>query len=191
MSRLKAILAACILPLGPALAQHASNVAVSVGTPLTQSDLAQEFAIPPDGAGLPPGSGDAQQGQLVYAQVCSACHGENLQGQKAIGAPALTGGRGTLAYVPVLGVKPSHLPVKTVESYWPYATTLFDYVKRAMPMNAPGSLSNDQVYAVTAFILTQANILPKGAVVSAATLPGIRMPDRDGFRAFEVPRKAR
>jgi cytochrome c len=154
---------------------------VGVGTKLTPADLAGVFAYPPSGAGLPPGRGTPATGAAVYAQNCAACHGENLLGQKSIGAPALIGGRGTLARVPVLGSPPSNLPVKTVESYWPYATTLFDYIKRAMPMNAPGSLSNDQVYGVTAYILAQARIVKADAVIDATTLPAVRMPNRDGF----------
>jgi cytochrome c len=146
-------------------------IAGSIGTPLAPSDLANVFAIPPDGAGLPPGQGSVPQGQTVYTEKCAACHGAALQGTKPIGAPALIGGRGTL----------TTKPLKTVESYWPYATTLFDYVKRAMPMNAPGSLSNDQVYAVSAYILAQAHILPETAVLDAKTLPQVRMPNRQGF----------
>ena len=167
------MLAAC----GPAFAQHA----IGVGTALKPGDLAGMVSIPPSGAGLPDGRGTPAQGAVVYAQLCAGCHGEGLQGQKAIGAPALTGGRGTLSRVPTLGPKPGNLPVKTVESYWPYATTLFDYVKRAMPMNAPGSLSDDQVYAVTAFILAQAKIVPGDAVMDARTLPAVQMPNRGGF----------
>ena len=153
------------------------------GTPLTQADLAGAFAIPPDGAGLPQGNGTPVQGASVYAQHCAACHGDDLLGQKTIGAPALIGGRGTLNRVPKRGTPPGNLPVKTVESYWPYATTLFDYVKRAMPMNAPGSLSDDQIYAVSAFILARANIVPQNAVLDAQSLPAVRMPNRDGFVA--------
>jgi cytochrome c len=163
--------AACCMGAGP----------IGVGTQLTAADLAGAFSIPPDGAGLPPGRGTPATGAAVYAQNCAACHGENLLGQKSIGAPALIGGRGTLARVPVLGSPPGNLPVKTVESYWPYATTLFDYIKRAMPMTAPGSLSNDQVYGVTAYILARAKIVPGDAVIDAATLPRVRMPNRDGF----------
>jgi cytochrome c len=146
-------------------------IAGGVGTPLTPADLANVFAIPPDGTGLPSGEGSVQQGQSVYVEKCAACHGATLQGSKLIGAPALIGGRGTL----------TTKPLKTVESYWPYATTLFDYIKRAMPMTAPGSLSNDQVYAVSAYILAQAHILPENAVLDAKTLTQIRMPNRQGF----------
>jgi len=148
-----------------------SSPAIGVGTPLTPADLAGMASIPPDGAGLPPGRGSVAQGEAVYAGKCASCHGDTLQGTKAIGAPALIGGRGTLATK----------PVKTVESYWPFATTLFDYVKRAMPMNAPGSLTNEQVYAVSAFILARAHIVPKDAVLDAHTLPKIVMPNRQGF----------
>jgi cytochrome c len=157
---------------GTALAQRGADTALGIGTKLTPSDLAGMFAIPPDGAGLPRGSGSVKQGAAVYAQQCATCHGDNLAGQqKTIGAPALIGGRGSL----------TKTPVKTVESYWPYATTLFDYIKRAMPMTAPGSLKDDQVYAVTAYILARAHIVPENAVLDAARLPEVRMPNRAGF----------
>ncbi len=144
------------------------------GTTPTPQELAKFFAIPPDGKGLPPGKGSYAEGQKVYAETCAACHGDKLQGipTAGIGGDKLIGGRGTLA---------SAAPVKTVESYWPYATTLFDFVKRAMPLNAPGSLSDDQVYSVTAYILGEANIVPKDAVLDAKSLPKVQMPNRDGF----------
>jgi cytochrome c len=149
---------------------------IGIGTALSPADLSGTFSIPPDGDGLPPGHGSVTEGAEIYLQHCAACHGDKLQGQKAIGAPALIGGRGTLTKV----------PVKTVESYWPYATTLFDYTKRAMPMNAPGSLTDDQVYAVCAYILARANILPATAVLDAQSLPRVQMPNRGGFvRAAE------
>src|ERR1700736_4507765 len=137
-------------------------------------ELAAFFGIPPDRSGLPSGSGDAAKGAIVYADKCAPCHGKQLEGNpaKGIGGDKLLGARGTLA---------SKTPIKTVESYWPYATTLFDYVKRAMPFNAPGSLSDDQVYAVTAYILGEANIVPKTAVLDAASLPKVQMPNREGF----------
>jgi cytochrome c len=163
--------AALLLAVLPARAQNAAAPAIGVGTPIGPADLSRYFAIPPDGTGLPPGSGTAAQGAAIYAQHCIACHGDKLQGVKAIGGPALVGGRGTLA----------GSPEKTVESYWPYATTLFDYVKRAMPMDAPGSLTDDQVYALVAFVLAAGRIVPQDAAVDARTLPMIRMPNRDGF----------
>jgi cytochrome c len=139
------------------------------------------FAAMPDGRGLPAGSGSVEQGKVVYQEQCAACHGANLQG--GLG-DRLIGGRGTLA-----NSDPAKPPVKTIESYWPYATTIFDYVKRAMPFAAPGSLADDQVYAVTAYILAEAKIVPPDTVLNAATLPAVKMPNRDGFIADPRPDK--
>jgi S-disulfanyl-L-cysteine oxidoreductase SoxD len=142
------------------------------GAPVTEEELARYLAIPPSGTGLPPGRGDVAQGKEVYAAKCAACHGEHLEGVKETGGVALAGGRGSLA---------SSKPMKTVESYWPYATTVFDYVKRAMPFNAPGSLTDDEVYAVTAYILANAHVVPENAILDAASLPKVEMPNRNGF----------
>jgi cytochrome c len=144
------------------------------GTTVQQAELSKYFSIPPDGRGLPPGSGKASDGAKVYAESCIACHGDKLQGNpaKGIGGDKLLGGRGSLA---------TKSPVKTVESYWPYSTTLFDYVKRAMPFNAPGSLSDNEVYAVVAYILSEAKIIKPTDVMDAKTLPKVAMPNRDGF----------
>lgn len=131
---------------------------------------AANISIPPDGRNLPPGSGTAAQGALVYIENCVGCHGP--QGAGGDGMVTLTGGVGSLA---------TGRPVKTVNSFWPYATTLFDYIRRAMPLNAPQSLTDDQVYAVTAFILAVDDILPIGTVLDATTLPTIEMPNRNGF----------
>jgi len=143
-----------------------------LGTRLGPQALSGYVSIPPDGAGLPPGQGTAAGGEVVWRQDCASCHGVDLHGQKAIGAPALVGGRGTLA---------TPHPLRTVESYWPYATTLFDYIRRAMPMTAPGSLSPDQVYAVCAFILTRGHIEVPSGKLDARSLPRVQMPNRDGF----------
>jgi cytochrome c len=136
--------------------------------------------VQPDGRGLPAGSGDAAKGQKIYALTCVACHGDKLQGipAKGIGGDKLLGGRGTLA---------SKSPVKTVESYWPYATTLFDYVKRAMPFNAPGSLSDDEVYSVVAYILSEAKIIKSDDTMNASTLPKVAMPNHGGFEPDPRP----
>ena len=152
------------------------------GTAPTQAELSRFFAIPPDGRGLPPGRGTYADGQRVYAEQCAACHGDRLQGwaggmamppeMAAMGDGRLVGGRGTLA---------TPNPMFTVESYWPYATTLWDYIKRAMPQQAPGSLADDEVYALVAYILGEANVIPKTATVDAQTLPEIIMPNRNGF----------
>lgn len=144
------------------------------GSPVSQAELAAYFSIPADGTGLPAGSGKAADGAKVFAESCAACHGEKLEGNpaKGIGGDKLIGGRGSLA---------TKTPVKTVESYWPYATTLFDYIKRAMPFTAPGSLSDNDVYAVSAYILSEAKIIKPGDVMDAKTLPKVVMPNRDGF----------
>ena len=147
---------------------------LNLGTNLTPADLRNYFAYPADGRGLPPGSGTYAQGEKVYQTKCMACHGDQLQGTPQ--GDRLIGGRGTL-----VNDSPAKAPVKTVESYWPYATTIFDYVKRAMPFNAPGSLRDDEVYAVVAYILGEANIVPKSTTIDAATLAKVQMPNRDGF----------
>jgi cytochrome c len=142
----------------------------------------ERFVSPlPDGRGLPPGSGSFEQGKVLYAQQCAACHGASLEG--GIG-DRLIGGRGSL-----VNDTPAKAPVKTVESYWPYATTLFDYIKRAMPFTAPDSLTNDQVYALCAYILAQARIVPENAVLDAASLAKVAMPNRDGFVSDPRPEK--
>ena len=156
-----------------ALAAGAHQPPYGFGTRPSEAELGHFVSPLPDGRGLPQGSGSVLEGKSVYQQQCASCHGEKLTG--GIG-DRLIGGRGTL-----VNDDPTKPPVKTVESYWPYATTLFDYVKRAMPMNAPGSLSDDQVYALTAYILSQANIVSEDAIMSADTLPKVVMPNRDGF----------
>ena len=130
---------------------------------------AWDISIPPDGSGLPPGRGSVAEGAAIYEAKCVMCHGAAGAGQPA---DRLTGGIGTLA---------SAQPVKTVANYWPYATTLFDYVKRAMPFNAPGSLSDSDVYAVVAYILSEAKIIKPTDTMNATTLPKVMMPNRDGF----------
>jgi cytochrome c len=121
------------------------------------------------GTNLPAGSGTVQQGQAIFDQRCAACHGS--KGEGGIG-DRLVGGRGTLA---------DSNPIKTVGSYWPYAPTLFDYIRRAMPMNAPESLSADEVYAVSAYVLHLNGLLPDGATLDGRTMAAIKMPNRDGF----------
>ena len=171
MSRLEA-LAAAVAAIACLTAGQAFAGGAEYGKAITSADLAGRFSIPPSGAGLPPGSGTAAKGQEVYANACAACHGDKLEGVKQTGAPALVGGRGTLA---------TAKPVKTVESYWPYSTTVFDYVKRSMPFNAPGSLTNDQVYAVVAYILAQDKIIDASQTMDAKALPKVVMPNAKGF----------
>ena len=141
-----------------------------LGTAVSAEEVARwDISIPPSGAGLPKGSGTARQGLQVYEQKCVACHGA-----KGAGKPAdvLVGGVGSLA---------SKTPLRTVGSYWPYATTLFDYVRRAMPIANPLSLSDDEVYAVSAYVLFLNGIVGEDAQMNAQTLPQVKMPNRDGF----------
>jgi S-disulfanyl-L-cysteine oxidoreductase SoxD len=147
---------------------------LNLGAAPTAAELSNYFSYPADGRGLPPGSGNYAQGEKVYQTKCMACHGDKLQGTSQ--GDRLLGGRGTL-----VNNSPAKAPVKTIESYWPYATTIFDYVKRAMPFNAPGSLSDDEAYAVVAYILGEANIVAKNEVINASTLPRAQMPNRNGF----------
>jgi mono/diheme cytochrome c family protein len=145
-----------------------------LGQAIAPADLAPwDISVGPDGAGLPPGRGTAAQGEAIYAAKCQACHGE-----KGAGRPndALVGGAGTIA-----SDRPA---VKTVGSYWPYATTLFDYVRRAMPWNETKSLSNDELYAVSAYILHLNGVIAAADVIDAQSLPKVRMPNREGFIPF-------
>lgn len=143
------------------------------GTTPTAEELAVvDIDAMGDGRGLPPGSGRYAEGKLIYAEKCAACHGDVLEGVKDVSGPALIGGRGTIG---------SENSKPTIESFWPYAPTVFDYVKRAMPFDAPGSLSDDEIYAVVAFILGEAVIVAKDQEMNAETLALVRMPNRDGF----------
>ena len=172
---------ALIFACASALAADNATPLYGFGSTPTDAEMQRFFSPLPDGRGLPPGSGTAAQGKTLYGEQCAACHGANLEG--GIG-DKLIGGRGTLA-----NNTPAKGPVKTVESYWPYATTLFDYIKRAMPLTAPDSLTNDQVYAVTAYILSEAKIVPADATLDAATLAKTQMPNRNGFISDPRPEK--
>jgi S-disulfanyl-L-cysteine oxidoreductase SoxD len=165
-----ALPAALLILASPLFAQQSPNL----GKPISQEDLASwDISIGPDGAGLPPGSGTVKQGEAVFAAKCQACHGE-----KGTGRPndRLVGGQGSLP-----GDKP---PIKTVGSYWPYATTLFDYIRRAMPLNESKSLTNDEVYSVVAYLLNLNGIVPESETMNAQSLPKVTMPNRDGFITF-------
>src|SRR5512135_1906406 len=142
----------------------------NLGRPLTPEEIRKiDITVAPDGKGLPPGSGSVSAGAAVYAKYCQACHGAQGAGKPQ---DQLTGGVGSLA---------SGKPVKTAVSYWPTATTLFDYIRRAMPIASPQSLTNDEVYAVTAYILSIDGIVPNDALLDAKSLPRVKMPNRDGF----------
>ena len=152
------------------VAGAASAEGPKLGKPITEAEIAPwDISIMPDGSGLPPGSGTAAQGAKIFAQACSACHGDNGKGTEF--GSALLGGppRATLD------------GGKTIRNYWPYATTLFDYIRRAMPYSMPNSLTNDEVYALTAYILALNQLIGEGDTMNAQTLPKVQMPNRDGF----------
>jgi cytochrome c len=141
-----------------------------IGKPASENEIkAWDIDVSPNGAGLPAGSGSVAQGGKLYAEKCAACHGAKGEGKPA---DRLVGGQGTLK---------AANPVKTIGSFWPYATTVFDYVYRAMPYTAPQSLSASETYALTAYLLHMNGILGAEATLDAASLSKIRMPNREGF----------
>jgi mono/diheme cytochrome c family protein len=155
---------------GGSIAQTPPAPHYGIGHTATPAEIRSwNIDVAPDGRNLPTGNGSVARGKQVYGEQCSACHG--AQGQGGLG-DKLVGGQGTLATV---------VPVKTVGSYWPYATTLFDYIRRAMPFNAPQSLSNSDVYAVSGYVLFLNGLIDERAVVDARTLVDLKMPNRDGF----------
>src|SRR5262245_17369282 len=169
------------LPLAIVIAGAATLAAQSpgfgVGRPPTPDEVrGLGAAIAPDGDGLPEGSGTVAEGRTVYAARCVSCHGPNGEGG-GVGA-ALVGGKGTLT---------TARPLKTVGSFWPHATTVWDYVNRAMPFDQPGLLKPDDVYAVVAYVLNLNGIIADDVVLNARTLPAVKMPNRDGFIADPRP----
>ena len=154
---------------GAALAQTSDYKNVG-RAPTEQEVQAMDIAIGTDGKELPPGSGTAKEGARIFKAKCEVCHGANLEGSPT--APALVGGQGTLT---------SLHPKLTVGSYWPFATTIFDYIRRAMPRYQEGSLSVDEVYSLAAFVLYRNDIIKETDVLDAKTLPKVVMPNRNGF----------
>ena len=194
ITRLSAIFAAVLTVLGGGVvAQKAAPPAASerqtappppapkgpaLGVPASAEEIAtMDISIGPDGAGLPPGSGSPKQGAEVYAAKCIMCHGP--EGANGVN-DRLAGGQGTLT---------SATPLKTIGSYWPYATTVFDYVRRAMPYPAPHSLSDADVYAVTAYLLHVNGIIGADDVMDAKSLPKVKMPNQAGFISAAKPRR--
>ena len=141
-----------------------------LGKTITPEEIAQwDISVFPDGEGLPEGEGTVAEGEQIYQQQCLVCHGENGLGASA---DQLAGAQMDLT---------SDYPEKTIGAYWPYATTVFDVVRRSMPMTAPGSLSDDEVYAVTAYLLYLNNLIGKDDKMNAGTLPKVQMPNEGGF----------
>ena len=171
------LLAALLLLAACATAQRVDAPPPKFGEPVSAAELARwDISIPPSGAGLPAGGGTAREGLKVYEAKCQSCHGAKGAGKPA---DALAGGMGTLA---------SKTPMRTVGSYWPYATTLFDYVRRAMPLNNPLSLTDDETYAVSAYVLFINGIIGEDVAMNAQSLPQVKMPNREGFISDWPPR---
>ena len=159
---------ALLLMLAGALS--AQSPKYGVGRAPTSEEIRQwSISVAPDGTGLPEGSGTAAAGRRIFADRCARCHGTKGQGGDS---GALAGGRGTLN---------SPKPLKTVGSYWPYATSVWDYVNRAMPFDRPGTLKPGEVYAVTAYLLFLNGIIGENAAMDARSLPKVEMPNRNGF----------
>jgi S-disulfanyl-L-cysteine oxidoreductase SoxD len=167
-----AALAACLVAASAA----AAGEDYGLGRPATRAEIQQwDIDVAPDGAGLPAGQGSVSEGEAVFAARCASCHGDRGQGGPM---DRLVGGAGTIA---------SKKPVKTVGSFWPHATTLFDFVRRAMPFDAPQSLSASETYAVCAYVLFLNGLLPADATLDAKSLPQVRMPNRKAFVSAYKP----
>jgi cytochrome c len=165
------LVAPCFVVCGALHAQTGSDKKAGLGRPASAEEVKQrDVTTVPNGDGLPEGKGTAAQGEAVYRDKCAACHGPNGEGSPQ--GTQLVGGVGSLA---------SDNPVRTVGSYWPYATSVWDYIHRAMPLNQPGSLSADDTYGVTAFLLNRNKIIEASEVMDKESLPKVRMPNRDGF----------
>ena len=173
MSTRDLVRVALALVVGGCASAHVSPGAMespNLGREATPAQIAAwDISVGPDGVGLPPGKGTPATGAIVYEQKCQTCHGAKGGGQPN---DRLVGGQGTLA---------SKAPVRTIGSYWPYATTVFDYVRRSMPYIQPQTLSADEVYAVTAYLLNLNGIIGENDEMNAQTLPKVRMPNQSNF----------
>jgi S-disulfanyl-L-cysteine oxidoreductase SoxD len=167
-------LAVVALALAFSAAAFAQNPqSPGLGKPLSEADIkAWDIAVLPDGTNLPAGSGTSAQGAKIYAEKCVACHAEGGKGGGAPGAGPLVGGAPLTNGIDT---------AKTIANYYAYATTVFDYIRRAMPYNAPRSLADNEVYALTAYILSLNKLIGETDVMDAKTLPQVKMPNRDNF----------
>ena len=159
-----------LLVLAPVLWAQSDSNSINLGTPVNETILAEfDLVAPPDGSGYPEGSGTASEGREVFAMRCAACHGMNGEGTS--GNTVLVGGN----------MSSQDTPLRTVGSYWPHASTVFDYIRRAMPADAPKSLSNEEVYKVTAYLLYLNGIVEESEELNAGTLQQVVMPNAQGF----------
>ena len=157
-----------VLGAGAALAESPK-----LGRPVSEADIQQwDIAILPNGTGLPAGQGTPQEGAKIFAEKCSACHGDSAKGGVMPFYPSLVGGQPLTNGIDT---------VKTIANYYAYPTTIFDYTRRAMPFNMPRSLTDDEVYSLTAYILALNNFIGQDDVMDANTLPKVKMPNRDNF----------
>ncbi len=169
MSRMSLLALTLLIMTLPAFGQSDAPL-VKLGTPIDEGQLEGfDLVAPPDGSGYPAGSGTASEGREIFATRCAACHGMNGEGTSA--STVLVGGN----------MSSEDTPLRTVGSYWPHASTIFDYIRRAMPADAPKSLSNDEVYKVTAFLLHLNGIIAEGEELNARSLVNVVMPNADGF----------
>ncbi|MFK7863102.1 MAG: c-type cytochrome [Pseudohongiellaceae bacterium] len=160
----------CVAFLAVVISPASNAQTVQLGEPISEAELSEfDLIVSPDGSGLPAGNGSVKDGQVVFETKCAACHG--LSGEGVSGNTVLVGG----------DMHSAENPLKTVGSYWPYATTVFDFIRRAMPANAPKSLSNDEVYQVTAYVLYLNGIISESTALDKASLSQIKMPNKDGF----------
>jgi len=167
--------AAVVIALAAGLAAQKPPATFGIGRAATPAEIAAlDIDVGPDGAGLPPGKGTAADGAPIFAARCASCHGKTgKEGPNDVLVGRLAGDAFPFA-------QDARTP-KTIGSYWPYATTVFDYIRRAMPPDAPGTLKDDEVYALVAFLLVQNELVPADAVIDAAALPKVKMPARDHF----------
>jgi S-disulfanyl-L-cysteine oxidoreductase SoxD len=167
--------AAVAIALAAGLAAQKPPATFGIGRAATPAEIAAlDIDVGPDGAGLPPGKGTAADGATIFAARCASCHGKTgKEGPNDVLVGRLAGDAFPFA-------QDARTP-KTIGSYWPYATTVFDYIRRAMPPDAPGTLKDDEVYALVAFLLVQNELVPADAVIDAAALPKVKMPARDHF----------
>ena len=162
-----AVLVAFVLGAGIALAEGPN-----LGKPINAADMAAwDISFQPDGSGLPPGSGTPAEGGKIFAGGCAQCHGQDGKGTPISPTPLVGGG-------PITDISAAS---KTIGNFWPYPTTVFDYIRRAMPWQQPMTLTNDEVYALTAYIFASNKLIGENDAMDAKTLPKVRMPNRDGF----------
>jgi S-disulfanyl-L-cysteine oxidoreductase SoxD len=167
--------------LGAAILLASVNVALAQATsyshigrtPTKEEIAAWDISVGPDGKGLPEGHGNAKEGAAIFLEKCAVCHGPEGQGGKI--GPRVVGGIADTETLTTLH------PVRTPGGYWPYATSIWDFIHRAMPRGQSGTLTPNEVYAVTAFILFKSNIIQEGDVLDQKTLPKVQMPNRNGF----------